>query len=87
MENKAVKVEKVVQNDCFEIRKISLEKGAKLPPHTSPKDAFLQMLSGHIQFHIHEAIHELKKNESLSFSALETHQVVAIEAAQFLIIR
>lgn len=87
MENKAVKVEKVVQNDRFEIRKISLEKGANLPPHTSPKDAFLQMLSGHIHFHIHEVIHDLKNHESLSFSAFETHQVVAIETAQFLIIR
>ncbi len=87
MEKKGITVEKVVQNDRFEIRRISLDKGASLPPHTSPKDAFLQMLSGCIQFYIHNEIHDLKKSDSLSFPAHVSHHVDTEEGAQFLIVR
>jgi quercetin dioxygenase-like cupin family protein len=87
MKKKGVKVEKVIQNDCFEIRKFTLDKGASLPPHTSPKDAYLQMLSGHIHFHIHEQIHDLKNTDSMSFPAHVMHEVISEEDAQFLIVR
>lgn len=87
MEKKGIKVEKVVQNDRFEIRKFRMEKGAELPPHTSPKDAYLQMISGQIHFYMQQEIHDLKNTESLSFPAHVIHEVVAKEEAQFLIIR
>lgn len=87
MEQKGIKVEKVFQNERFEVRKFIMDKGASLPSHTSPKDAYLQMLSGQINFHIDQVTHNLKHTESISFPAHVSHAVVSEEGAQFLIVR
>lgn len=87
MKQKGIKVEKVFQNDRFEVRRFILDKGASLPSHTSPKDAYLQMLSGQIHFHIDQEIHKLRHTESFSFPAHVNHAVVSEEGAQFLIVR
>ena len=51
---------KPLKNDAFEILSISLEKGAVLPEHTSPRDAFLVVLEGALDFNIDGRVFSLE---------------------------
>lgn len=87
MIRKNVHIEKIIHSERFEILKFTLQKGATIKAHTSPKDAFLQMLEGSIKFTIDEKSHQLKDRNSLAFPAHSMHEVTATEKTQFLIIR
>ncbi|MBT8254604.1 MAG: hypothetical protein HKN00_01030 [Flavobacteriaceae bacterium] len=78
---------KLIANSSFESRLISLEKGAKLTPHISNKDALLVLLEGQIDFHIEETTFKLKPFQGLSFKKNETHWVDAIVNSKFLLLR
>ena len=78
---------KPLKNDAFEILSISLEKGAVLPEHTSPRDAFLVVLEGALDFNIDGRVFSLESLEDFSFPRNVAHWVEAREDSRFLIIR
>lgn len=78
---------KPLKNDAFEILSISLEKGAVLPEHTSPRDAFLVVLEGALDFNIDGRVFSLESLEDFSFPRNAAHWVEAREDSRFLIIR
>lgn len=82
-----LQVRKPLKNDAVELMCITLEKGAKLPEHSSPKDAFLLVLEGALDFFINGKTFTLGCQEDLSFPRDIPHHVVARENAKFLIIR
>lgn len=82
-----LKIHKIKTSENLDILSISLEKGAVFPEHTSPRDAYLVMLEGKIQFHIKNEIHILTQHQHLNFEKGEPHWVEASENSKFLIIR
>lgn len=82
-----LKVQKIKTSENLDILSISLEKGALFPEHTSPRDAYLIMLEGEIQFHIKNEVYTLSQHQHLSFEKEEPHWVKASENSKFLIIR
>ena len=78
---------KPLKNDAFEILSISLEKGAVLPEHTSPRDAFLVVLEGALDFNIDGRVFSLESLEDFSLPRNAAHWVEAREDSRFLIIR
>ena len=84
---RGLQVRKPLKNKNLEILSISLEKGSVLPEHTSPKDAFLLVLEGALDFHIQGRRYPLEKWEDFSFPKEEPHWVEALESSRFLIIR
>ena len=84
---KGLQVRKPLKNKTLEVLSISLEKGTVLPEHTSPKDAFLVVLEGALDFHIQGRIYALEILEDFSFPKEVPHWVEARENSRFLIIR
>ena len=84
---KGVKVSKISKSEETEILHISIEKGAFLKKHISPKDALLIVLEGYISFYINNNIHCLKKHQIFNFVKETEHWVEAQENSNFLIIR
>lgn len=84
---RGLQVRKLLKNKTFEILSISLEKGNVLPEHTSPKDAFLLVLEGALDFHIQGKKYALERLENFSFPKEAPHWVAARENSRFLIIR
>lgn len=84
---KGIDVKKPLKTKTFEVLSISLEKGAVLPEHTSPKDAFLLVLQGAVDFHIDEKSYSLETLEDFSFPANTPHWVSARENSKILVIR
>jgi quercetin dioxygenase-like cupin family protein len=82
-----LKVKKIKTSENLDILSISLEKGAVFPEHTSPRDAYLIMLEGKIQFHIENDVYTLTQQQHLNFNKEEPHWVEASENSKFLIIR
>jgi quercetin dioxygenase-like cupin family protein len=71
----------------MEILSLTLEKGSVLPDHTSPRDAFLIVLEGTLDFYIDGKTFHLQRFEDFSFPKDRMHKVIAREDARFLIIR
>jgi len=86
-EYKGLQIQKLKQNSNFEILSISLEKGSKLPEHSSPEDAQLILLEGEIIFHINNEAYNLICHQNISFPKETPHWVLANENSKFLIIR
>ena len=82
-----LKAQKIFVEPQTEVLSISLEKGAEFPEHTSPRDAFLVVLEGTIEFHINNQAYPLKKNQTFKFPARVPHHVNAYIDSKFLIIR
>lgn len=82
-----LQVRKPIKNDALEILSITLEKGSVLPEHTSPRDAFLIVLEGALEFRINGKSYLIGQFEDFSFPKEVTHQVKAREDSRFLIIR
>lgn len=80
-------VEKLITSDHLDILSISLEKGKVFPEHTSPRNAFLIMLEGEIQFHIKNKVYTLTDKQHFQFEKEVPHWVEAIENSKFLIVR
>ncbi len=84
---KGLQVKKIVSNDHSEILIISLKNGSRFPEHTSPRDAFLIMLEGEVEFHINNKVYLLKKHQTFNFPATIAHWVSANKNSKFLIVR
>ena len=82
-----LKVQKLAKTESFEILSISLEKDAVFPEHTSPSDAKLIVLEGHIIFNINGECFHLTEQQYFNFPKEVEHWVRATENAKFLIIR
>ena len=82
-----LQVSKIFESETTETMLISLEKGKEFPTHTSPKDAFLVVLEGFINFHIENKMIALEKHEVYSFKKDVEHYVTANKNSKFLIIR
>lgn len=82
-----LQVQILVKTETFEILSISLEKEAIFPEHTSPRDAQLVVLEGHIVFHINGQAFPLEAQQHFSFPKETEHWVKAHENSKFLIIR
>ncbi len=84
---RGLKVTKIFKSDSTETLLITLGKGKLFPTHTSPKDAFLIVLEGNIDFHINTKIITLAKHQTYTFLKNIDHYVTANENTKFLIIR
>jgi quercetin dioxygenase-like cupin family protein len=84
---KELNVSKIFKTESTETLLISLEKGATFPTHTSPKDAFLVVLEGSINFFIAAQNILLKTQQVYTFTKDVEHYVTANENTKFLIIR
>lgn len=82
-----LQVRKPLKNQALEILSITLERGAVLPEHTSPRDAFLVVLEGALDFYIDGKTFSLVQFEDFSFPKDRLHRVEAREDCRFLIIR
>ena len=82
-----VQSKKVSSNAHFAVNLISLEKGNKLKAHTSPTDAVVVVLNGHILFHIEGAVHSLRDQDLISFEKNQVHEVEAVEDSKIILIR
>lgn len=84
---KGLQIQKLERNEGPEILSITLEKGTVFPEHTSPKDAFLIVLQGAVEFLIDGKSYTLNKFEDMAFPKEVAHRVHALEDSRFLIIR
>lgn len=84
---KGLQAKKIVADENLEVLTISLENGSEFPEHTSPRDAFLVLLEGVIEFHINNKNFLLQKQQTFNFPAGVPHTVTAKMNSKFLIIR
>jgi len=84
---KGLQVSKIFESETTETLLITLEKGKIFPTHTSPKDAFLVVIEGFINFHIENKMIELERHEIYTFKKDVEHYVTANKNSKFLIIR
>lgn len=82
-----LQMRKPIKNEALEILSITLEKGAVLPEHTSPRDTILVVLEGILNFHICGKTYSLEKFEDFNFPKEVVHRVAALENSRFLVIR
>jgi len=82
-----LQVSKIFESGTTETLLITLEKGKTFPAHTSPKDAFLVVIEGFINFHIENKMIELERHEIYTFKKDVEHYVTANKNSKFLIIR
>jgi quercetin dioxygenase-like cupin family protein len=82
-----LQVRKPLKNEALEILSITLEKGSVLPDHTSPRDTFLIVIEGAVDFFINGKTYSLEQFEDFSFPKEVSHRVEAREDSRFLIIR
>lgn len=78
---------KLINSEKFEILCITLEKGATLTKHSSPRDVHLLVLEGEINFHINSEVYKLESKQIFDFPKHEEHWVEALENSTFLVIR
>ena len=86
-EHKGVQTSKLSKSENIDVLHISMEKNANLKKHSSPKDALLIVLEGHIVFYIDTNSYVLKKHQVYNFEKNVEHWVEAIEDSNFIIIR
>jgi quercetin dioxygenase-like cupin family protein len=84
---KGLQVSKIFESKTTETLLITLEEGKTFPTHTSPKDAFLVVIEGFINFHIENKMIELERHEIYTFKKDVEHYVTANNNSKFLIIR
>ncbi len=82
-----VKTKKIDETDHFKITLVSLEKGQRLDPHTSPVDAFIYVLEGNANFNMEGKASFLQVGDGLSFKANIVHSVNALTDFKMLLIR
>jgi len=86
-EVKGLQVSKLFESKTSEALLISLEKGKIFPKHTSPKEALLVVVEGHINFYIENKMIALEQHEVYTFPAATEHYVTANQNSKFLIFR
>ncbi len=82
-----LQVSKIFNTTTTETLLITLEKGKLFPTHRSPKDTFLVVLNGSINFHIENKMIALEQHEVYTFKKDVEHHVTANADSKFLIIR
>ncbi|GAB4185643.1 MAG: hypothetical protein OHK0057_09480 [Thermoflexibacter sp.] len=82
-----VKTKKVDETDHFKITLVSLAKGERLEPHTSPLDAFIYVIEGKANFNMEGRAYFLQAGDGLSFKAHITHSLNALTDFKMLLIR
>lgn len=82
-----LQVEKLLDLNAAEIIQVHLEANSIFPKHTSPRDTYLLVLEGEINFHINSNEFYLKKHQFFNFPKEVEHWVEANQNAIFLIIR
>ncbi len=82
-----LQVSKIFETATTETLLITLEKGKLFPTHTSPKETFLVVLNGSINFHIENKMIALAQHEVYTFKKDVEHHVTANDDSKFLIIR
>ena len=82
-----LQLRKAFRGEGVEVLSITLEAGAVFPEHTAPRDAFLLMLEGTLEFLIDGKAFLLERHDSFSFPKEVIHRVEAREDSRFLIIR
>lgn len=78
---------KIFESATTETLLITLEKGKLFPTHTSPKETFLVVLKGSINFHVENKMIALEQHEVYAFHKDVEHYVTANADSKFLIIR
>lgn len=82
-----LQIRKPFRSEGVEVLSITLEAGAVFPDHTSPRDAFLLVLEGAIDFYIDGNCVPLEELDEFSFPKRTLHRVEARKPSRFLIIR
>lgn len=80
-------VQKFWTNETAETLLITMDEGVDFPEHTSPRDALLILLEGHIEFMIQKKNIVLTTGDAYNFPANTPHEVHANSPSKFLIIR
>ncbi|WP_456442617.1 cupin domain-containing protein [Psychroserpens sp.] len=81
-------IKPIFKNDNCTILQLVLKKGQGLAEHTTPIDAFLQVIEGECELTMGGKIHTLKANDAIVLPKGEVHEVWAKkENARLLLIR
>ena len=78
---------KLAKHETYDIVLITLESGAKIPPHVANRDAQLIMLEGQIDFHIQDQKYTLNAHQIISFDKEVQHWVEAIADSKFILVK
>lgn len=84
---KDLKISKIADIEASQVMKVTMEKGAHFPKHTSKTDVMLVVLEGKISFYINEQEFSLRKHQVFLFPKNEEHHVTAYENSKFLLIK
>jgi quercetin dioxygenase-like cupin family protein len=87
IEYNKIQSNRLVTNGEQQVNILSLEKGSKIPKHTSTKDATIIILEGNLLFSTGGKDHNLKAFDTFSFGVMDEHAVKAIESVKFLLIQ
>jgi quercetin dioxygenase-like cupin family protein len=82
-----IKSKKIAHTDKFDCILLYIEKGNILKEHISNTDAYLIVLSGEIDFNIHNQTYRLNENDSIAFEKNIPHSVEAISNSKLLLIK
>lgn len=80
----------LAENNDSRAMLFALKKEQFMPEHTSPRDAFIYVIEGEIEFEINrddKEKYEVKKGEIFFFKANEKHTVRAKKDTKILVVR
>lgn len=79
------KVETLAKTDAFELKRLSLAKGADVPEHHAPGPITVHCLSGRVAFKVGGVDHDLAAGHLLHLTPREPHSLVAVEDSVVLV--
>ncbi|MCW3462473.1 cupin domain-containing protein [Chitinophaga nivalis] len=85
--NEKIKNYAVLKTKRFDANLMILQQGQQIPPHTSPADAMVVILSGKVAFMLNEEVTVLETGDVFTFRANEIHALQALETVRFLLIK
>jgi quercetin dioxygenase-like cupin family protein len=79
------KAETLAKTEAFELKRLTLSKGAEVPEHYAPGPITVQCLTGRVAFRAGGVDHDLAAGRLLHLAAREPHALVATEDSVVLV--
>ena len=75
----------LLSTPTLQVVQLHLAAGKQIPPHASPGEITVQLLRGHVAFHVGDQTHDLVPGTLLYVAAGQTHSLAAIEDSRLLV--
>jgi len=73
------------KTQSLQVVQLHLSAGKQIPPHSAPGEITVQVLRGHVAFHVEDQTHDLIPGTLLYVTAGATHSLDAVKDSRVLV--